>query len=497
LKLFENYDAFMVTGQQHKTTCNREGILPMSIGFSGLATPCCIQPVTIEVSPTHPLIQLAQVIPWQALADMVLPDLKRTTTKGKWWLGRKLTLRIHLGACLLQGLYTLTDRQVEWAIRDNAAYQLFCGRGLVDLWHAPDHTKIEEFRSRLSPETQRQVANAVAVWATQLGFADPSAMDIDSTVQEANIAYPSDAHLMVKMTFLVQKVWMYMKQNMASFAEFIPCVDVKAVKAKARAYLFRARKDPEHTQTTFEELWHEAFMQIHPVKKSFDVLLDSDIHRMPWNIRRALEQVNKHCATLFLQVASFLCRGVVVPDKVLSFHAQAVSCFNKGKAAHKLEFGRAFQLGRIGGNFLVVGACTSTRMEAKASVCPMIEAHQGLFGQGVLQSFGTDKGYYSQTNHDYLCTVTGLKEFGLQQPGLDMRSLAESEAKVRTRLADRRAGIEPLIGHAKQGGQLGQSRMKTDDATLAAGYSAIGGFNLRQLIRHLLGKDIKPIGKVV
>jgi hypothetical protein len=46
----------------------------------------------------------------------------------------------------------------------------------------------------------------VAVWATELGFADPSAMDIDSTVQEANIAYPSDAHLMVKMTLLVHKV---------------------------------------------------------------------------------------------------------------------------------------------------------------------------------------------------------------------------------------------------------------------------------------------------
>jgi hypothetical protein len=36
--------------------------------------------------------------------------------------------------------------------------------------------------------------------------------------------------------------------------------------------------------------------------------------------------------------------------------------------------------------------------------------------------------------------------------------------------------------------------MKTDDTTLAAGYSAVGGFSLRQLIRHLLGKDIKLMG---
>jgi IS5 family transposase len=179
----------------------------MSISCSGLDTPCSVHPVTIDVSPTHPLIQLAQVIPWQALADMVLPDLKRTTAQGKWWLGRQLTRRIHLGAFLLQWLYHLTDRPVEWAIKDHAAYQLFCGRGGVAFWQAPDHAKIEEFRSRLSPETQRQAAHAIAVWATRLGFADPSTMAMDSTVPEAHLADPSDAHLMVNMTRLVHKVW--------------------------------------------------------------------------------------------------------------------------------------------------------------------------------------------------------------------------------------------------------------------------------------------------
>ena len=94
----------------------------MSICFSGLDTPCCVQPVIIDVSPTHPLLQLARVIPWQALTDMVLPDLQRTTAKGKGWLGRKLRLRIHLGAFLLQWRHNLTDRQVDWAIKDNVAY---------------------------------------------------------------------------------------------------------------------------------------------------------------------------------------------------------------------------------------------------------------------------------------------------------------------------------------------------------------------------------------
>jgi IS5 family transposase len=463
----------------------------MSLCFSGLHTPCHAQPVTIEVASNHPLIQLALVIPWQALAELVLPDLKRTTAKGKWWLGRKLKLRIHLGALLLQWFYDLTDRQVEWAMKDNAAYQLFCGCGIVENWYVPDHTKIEEFRSRLSPETQRQIANQVAVWATQLGFADPSKMDIDSTVQEANIAYPSDAHLMVKMTFLVNKVWMYMKKNVSFFSDFIPTVDVKAVKAKARAYWFDNRKDAEKKKAAFEDLWDESFKQIHNVKKYFEVLLDYDIERMPWNIRRALDQVNEYCSTYFLHVASFICRGKMVPEKALSFHAKAISCFNKGKLGKGLQFGRAFQLGRIGGNFLLVDSCTSLRMEDTDSVVPMIEVHQSLFGQDMLKSCGTDKGYYSSANRKYLESLENLDEFCLQQPGLNVKSLSESEAEIHARLVNRRSGIEPLIGHAKHGGQLDRSRMKQDETTIAAGYSAVGGFNLRQLVRHLLGKDIE------
>ena len=215
---------------------------------------------------------------------------------------------------------------------------------------------------------------------------------------------------------------------------------------------------------------------------------------MPWNIRRAFDQINTYCADLFLHVASFLGRGVMVPDKALLFHAKAVRCFNKGKLAKGLQFGRAFQLGRIGGNFFLVAPCTSVRMEDKASVRPMISAHQKVCGQDVLASCGMDKGYYSHANHQYLQSLAELKECCLQQPGLDISRRGEDAAETYRRLVNRRSGLEPLIGHAKQGGQLGQSRMKTDETTLAAGYGAIGGFNLRQLIRHLFGKDIKPMG---
>ncbi len=134
----------------------------MSIDQSGFGT-VVAKDVVVEITDRNPLIRLANTLPWNDLAEMVLPDLKMTTKKSKWWMGRPLRLRIHLGAYFLQQLFGLTDRQTEYGLKDNGPYQLFCGKFLVKKWHYPDHTKIEEFRSRLSPETQKKLANEIAI----------------------------------------------------------------------------------------------------------------------------------------------------------------------------------------------------------------------------------------------------------------------------------------------------------------------------------------------
>ena len=85
-------------------------------------------------------------------------------------------------------------------------------------------------------------------------------------------------------------------------------------------------------------------------------------------------------------------------------------------------------------------------------------------------------------------TRRGVKESGLQRPVNIKSEQGLPSREVQERLKDRRAGIEPIIGHAKHGGQLGRSRMKSDAATLAAGYASVLGLNLRQLTRHQAGK---------
>lgn len=476
--------------------------------------------VLVRLRERHPLVQLANKLCWTALMDLVLADLKQTTAKGFWKMGRKLLVRVHLAAYLLQKIYNLTDRQTEYYLNDNAAFQLFAGKGLVDDWHAPDHTKIEAFRSRLSPETQRMLANTIAQAAATLGLADPSETDFDSTVQDANIAYPADVNLMTKLVagakcgsdypepkakdlvereqfvtdcnskqFSTDEIPRFAQYLRRKFSAMVPndlAVDLKMVKCKARAYWFLARNVTiEKRRAVFKDLHKIVKKQMRPV-----VHLCSEIgshrERLPWNIRRAFDQVNVHGWRYLLDVAHFTRKHTIKAGKILAFHAHMVACVKKGKLGKDKQFGRVFQLGRIKGNFLFVGASTSIRMADKSSLVPMVIEHEKLFGKKTLRSVGADKGYWSAKNHNAL-TERNIAEIGLQPPrntkAVDACPPVNND--IQKRLRDRRAGIEPLIGRVKHGGQLGRSRMKSDEATLAAGYASVLGFNLRQLTRKL------------
>ena len=452
----------------------------MSIDFSG--TDCKLESTTVEiyVSQDHPLIKLANTLDWQKIAELVIDDLKKTTAKLRWWLGRKLKLRIHLGVFLLQSFSKMVDRGTEEAIKGNGIYQVFCGKTIVDKWHCPDHTKIEEFRNRLSPETQRKIVSYVVQVAAQFGFADPSKMDVDSTVQEANMAYPSDAQLLTKLTLLGKKVIDYIKEQGekgCNGAKQIS-VDLKAVKKKAKAYFFMAKNvSTEIKHTAFKALYETVKEQMIPVIKACAALDNEILGNIPWNIKRSVDQIRSHAKKYLDDVAYFIETQTMKAGKILSFHLKDVACIMKGKLGKAKEFGRVFQLGRVGGNFFIVLPSTTVRQEDKLSLQLMVDEHENIFGEGVLESVATDKGYYSKKNEKIL--LEKIPEVGIQIPGN-----VKEQRTIDQGLKNRRAGIEPLIGHVKNFG-LRKSRMKSDETTLAAGYRSVLGFNLHQFMRHL------------
>ena len=460
----------------------------MSICESGIGIKLFSQSIAINVPQNHPLIILANQLPWEEMFHLIENDLRTSTVFKKFHFGRKLKSRIHLGAYLLQKMYDYKDRQTEQAIKDNAAYQIFCGYGIVDKWHCPDHTRLEKFRSRLSPETQHQLANVLCKNAVTLGIANACDVDIDSTVQEDNMTYPTDAKMLRKLGGIAFKV-------VNGLTRFIPAmkpdifVDIKTIASKARSCFFLKKKASNEEKSkvlaTLLDVVSEPVIKVIDAVKS---LSDTDKNRLPWNIKRAIEQLVTQGESYLYSVTNFIATGTAEATKRLCFHLNEVACFNKKKEHKKYEFGRAFQLIRLPGNFLFVAKSNTVRMDDKKSLIPIVDEYAAFFAKEKLNSVATDKGYYGANNIKGLIKRKVAK-IGVQIPANTQNknsNLSEEEAEI---LSNRRAGIEPLIVHTKQGGQLGRSRMKNDRNIEASGYAAVLGFNLRQTIRALICKD--------
>ena len=122
----------------------------------------------------------------------------------------------------------------------------------------------------------------------------------------------------------------------------------------------------------------------------------------------------------------------------------------------------------------------------------MVKKHIELF-QKPIESISTDKGYYSKDN-EKLALDFGIEKVGIQRPRRKLDKPPDNPATDddQVMLANRRSGIEPLIGHLKRHWQMGRSRMKKDSATESSGYCSMLGFNLRQLMRYL-SDDILPV----
>jgi transposase, IS5 family len=465
------------------------GIKIMSICQSGIDCNIAAGKILVEINEEHPLIQLAQVLPWRELLDLILSDLKKTK-EGKWWLGRKLKVRMHLGVYLLQQLFNKTDREMEYDVKDNAAYQIFCGKGIVDKWHAPDHTKIENFRSRLSAASQQALANKMATHAVKIGFGNGKDIDIDSTVQEAHMAYPADSCLLKKLAGMANKVSKLFNKTLEECIVNPIKMNMKKIGSKARAYFFlpkNATKETKNEKLTL--LLNIVQKETKRVVKICENLGETSIKKIKWNYARTILQIKALARQYFKDVKKFIKTGSIVTTKILSFHLKEVACFTKRKLGKKYQFGRGFQLGRTDGNFFFVAKCDNVQMSDKTSLSAVIEEHQKIFEDIQIDSVSTDKGYYSKTNEKFLAKK-GVNEIGIQRPCNIKKPRQKALSKNREEeLINRRSGIEPLIGHIKQKGQLGRSRMKSDRTAESSGYAAVLGFNMRQLIRHQKAVD--------
>lgn len=331
-----------------------------------------------------------------------------------------MQLRSHLAVMILQSLVKATDRGIEAQVNRTPLYQVFCGKIFFIFSKCPDHTKVEDFRRR---------------------------------------GLPTQVSLMLKLAKKCSKAMNFLRTVKK---KYLPAeIDMKAIGKKAKAYFFLAK----NTAMTKRR---KLFREYHALVKSqltptigFCEQLKSHLI-MPWNVKATVGQISKHARKYLNDVSYFIKNHSIKAGKILAFHCFAVACIKKRKVGKDKEFGRVYQLGRIEGNFIVAyDSSTSVRMDDKKSLVSVVEEHQKIFGKDVLKSVATDKGYYSAANVAAV-EVMGVSADGIQRP----RNLKETIVQGNVvHLHNRRAGVEPLIGHVKEFGlRPKQNEIRSSDA---------------------------------
>ena len=344
----------------------------MSISYSGRDRKVEAEAVRIEILKDNPLLALANALPWPTMMDLVVGDLKATTAGGMWWIGRKLLLRVHLAIFILQKIFDLSDRSARKRLQTDAAFQAFCGNQTVEKWSIPAFQKLEACKP-------------------------PSKFDIDSTVQEINMSYSADGSLLQKLGKKIQQVFSWLSNKVGYEIPQIVEESFENLGALARGYFFASRKDDQKIEALKKLIAHVKAV-LYEALDSFENLTQDQLRKMPSNIRLHLTHIQEYGKRYVLDVAHYLRTGSLKAGKILAFHLKEIAYINKNKPGKKAQFGREFQLGRIGGNFVITFLMSQLRANDKNAMESFIKSHTEAFGEGTLVSVTGDRGYYSKAN---------------------------------------------------------------------------------------------------
>ena len=395
------------------------------------------------LDPGHGLVKLAASVDWAAM-DAAFGTLF-CAGNGRPAIPTRLMVALHY----LKYMHDLSDEAVLAGWLENPYWQHLCGMKWFQHTLPIDSSSMTRWRNRIGEvgaqalleETVKTGLRLKAIKPTQL-----QRVNIDTTVQEKTVRYPTDARLYdrarAKLVAAAKRVGVKLRQNYNRVSKFALLMQGRYAHARQ---MKRAKRQTRQLKTYLGRVMR-------------------DIQRKCPNPDAELRQLLEIAGRIFQQQPHD-------KNKVYSVHEPHVECICKGKAHKKYEFGCKVSVAVTsrGGWFVAAQAlhgnpydghtlARTLEQVAKTAVLPKL-----VF---------VDRGY---RGHDY----TGPVEVHVdkERRGKTPKSL--------WRWMKRRAAVEPSIGHLKQDHRLDRNRLKGASGDCINATLSAAGMNFRKLFRWL------------
>lgn len=393
--------------------------------------------LSVMLNQKHPLFVLAGMINWTVFEEAFAPLYCLNN-------GRPAKpIRLMVGLLLLKHLRNISDESIveQWA--ENNYYQYFCGELNFMPTMPCEASELVHFRKRIGE------AGIELIFKESIRIngkdAEEAHISVDTTVQEKNITYPTDAKLHRK---IIRKCQSISKKNKL---------------AQRQSYKFELKK-----------LGIAQRFRNHPKNRGKARKADKKVKTIAGRLVRELERnlPKDVCAKEIELYKKVLAQKKTDKNKIYSLHEPDVQCISKGKEHKKYEFGNKVSIVYTQNTGVIVGAKGFRNEYDGHTLETALNQHETLTGKRA-KTATVDRGYQGRAK-------IGETEINIPKPFNNKKLSKYRQTKLRKGFK-RRAAIEPIIGHTKSDHRLGLNFYKGIVGDNINIMLAAAGFNLKRM----------------
>jgi len=394
------------------------------------------------VKEDHELVQIAQEINWERFEKKFGESYG---DKGRPGISTRLMVALQY----LKYAFDLSDEAVVMGWVENPYWQYLSGMIYFEHEMPIDPSSMSNWRKRIGIEGVEELLKETIQVGLSLKIIKPSELkrvNVDTTVQEKDIRFPTDSRLYDRMReHLVKQA---QAEGISLRQSYIRVSKQQLLKQHRYAHAKQFKRAAKCTRKL----------------KTYLGRTIRDIQRKAAELSGPMQALLELAQRLYQQQRND-------KNKLYSIHAPEVECISKGKAHKRYEFGCKVGVSATSKGAWVVG----------------IQAFHGnpYDGHTLSKSLGqvarispveTEQVYVdgAYKGHDY----QGSAQVHVAKRGKKLKASLKRWLK-------RRAAIEPTIGHLKQDKRLNRNRLKGELGDSLNALLSGAGYNFRKLLKAL------------